>query len=183
MIAETRRLIPGKPIRYIVNTHHHFDHSGGLRTYIAQSATIVTHQDNIEFYRDVVFHPGARTLEPRRSCRARCPWFAGNRVPTYETVNQKYVLSDGVRTLDLYSLQGVGHAGTMLVAYLPTEKILINADLYSPPAPGAQPPTVNASLRSLRDNIRRLGLEVDGTLVSTVKSGRTRDFLRIVGES
>jgi glyoxylase-like metal-dependent hydrolase (beta-lactamase superfamily II) len=44
VIAEVGRLIPNKPIRYVVNTHHHFDHSGGLRTYLAQGATIVTHQ-------------------------------------------------------------------------------------------------------------------------------------------
>ena len=71
----------------------------------------------------------------------------------------------------------------MLVAYLPTEKILINADLYSPPAPGAQPPTVNASLRSLRDNIRRLGLEVDRHVGIHGQVGAHADFLRIVGES
>ena len=180
VIAETRRLIPGKPIRYLVNTHHHFDHSGGLRTYIAQSATIVTHQANLEFYRDVVSHPGARTLEPD-VLSSTLPWFAGNRVPTFETVNQKYVLSDGVRTLDLYSVQGLGHAGTMLVAYLPTEKILINADLYSPPAPGAQPPAVNASLRSLHENIQRLNLDVDRHVGIHGQVGSHADFLRLVG--
>ncbi len=116
VIAETRRLIPGKPIRYIVNTHHHFDHSGGLRTYIAQSATVVTHQSNLEFYANVVSHPGARTVEPD-ILASTLPWFAGNRVPAFETVNQKYVLSDGVRTLDLCPVQGLANASTMLDAY------------------------------------------------------------------
>ena len=134
VIAETRRLIPGKPIRYVVNTHHHFDHSGGLRTYVAQSATVVTHASNRDFYEHVLFNPAPRTLAPDLWSK-----FASN-PPSIETVGEKYVISDGVRTLDLYRAQGSAHAGTMLIAYLPAEKILINADLYSPPAPGAQPP-------------------------------------------
>ncbi len=182
VIAETHRLIPGKPIRYLVNTHHHFDHSGGLRTYIAQSATVVTHQANLQFYRDVVSHPGARTLDPD-ILSSTLPWFAGNRVPTFETVNQKYVLSDGVRTLDLYSVQGLGHAGTMLVAYLPTERILINADMYSPPAPGAQPPAATPAIRVLNDNIRRLSLDVDRHVGLHGQVGSHADFARIVGGS
>jgi glyoxylase-like metal-dependent hydrolase (beta-lactamase superfamily II) len=181
VIAETRRLIPGKPIRYLVNTHHHFDHSGGLRTYIAQSATVVTHQDNLEFYRDVVSHPGARTLEPD-VLSSTLPWFAGNRVPAFETVSQKYVVSDGVRTLDLYPVQGLTHSGSMLVAYLPTEKILINADLYSPPAQGAQAPAATPAIRGLHDNIRRLGLDVATHVGIHGQVGSHADFLKIVGE-
>ena len=50
VIAEVKKLIPNKPIKYLVNTHHHFDHSGGLRTYIDEGATIVTHEVNKEFY-------------------------------------------------------------------------------------------------------------------------------------
>ncbi len=182
VIAETRRLIPGKPIRYIVNTHHHFDHSGGLRTYVAQSATVVTHQANVEFYNDVVFHPGARNMESD-VLSSTLPWFAGNRVPSFEAVNQKYVVSDGVRTLDLYPIQGLGHAGTMLVAYLPAEKILINADMYSPPAPGGQPPAATPAIRVLNDNIRRLGLDVDRHVGIHGQVGSHADFLRIVGGS
>src|SRR6185295_9133498 len=55
VIAEVNKLVPGKPIRYLVNTHHHWDHSGGLRTYVAQGTTVVTHQGNKEYYEQVVF--------------------------------------------------------------------------------------------------------------------------------
>ena len=180
MIAEVRRLIPSKPIRYVVNTHHHFDHSGGLRTYVAQSATVVTHQGNRDFYSDVSFHPGTRTMEPD-ILSSRMPWFGGNRVPTFETVGTKYVISDGVRTLDLYPMQGLDHAAGMLIAYLPTERILINADLYSPPAPGAQAPAVNANMRSLAANIRRLNLNVDRHVGIHGGVASQQDFLAIVG--
>ena len=60
VIAEVRRLLPKKPIRYIVNTHHHSDHAGGLRTYVAQSATVVTHEANRNFF---VFYQAQALLD------------------------------------------------------------------------------------------------------------------------
>ncbi|MBM3819310.1 MAG: MBL fold metallo-hydrolase [Acidimicrobiia bacterium] len=161
VIGEVRRLVPNKPIRYVVNTHYHFDHSGGLRTYVAMGATVVTHARNREFYEDVFFYPAPRTLEPDL-LSTRYPWFRGNRANAFETVTDKYVISDGVRTLDVLALQGIIHDGNMLVAYLPTERILINADMFGPPAPNAPLPTrPNTNVRELAANIRRLNLAVD----------------------
>jgi len=160
VLGEVAKVIPNKPIRYVVNTHHHFDHSGGLRTYLAQGATIVTHQANREYYEDVLFNPAPRTLQPDRFSTFY-PYFVGGRRPLpIETVNQKYVLSDGVRTVDLYPMQGLNHAATMLIVYLPKEKILVNADLYSPPAKGAAPPAPNPNMMTLLRNIQRLKLDV-----------------------
>jgi hypothetical protein len=89
------------------------------------------------------------------------PYFTGGRRPLpVETVNQKYVLSDGVRTVDLYPVQGLNHAAGMLIVYVPKEKILVNADLYSPPAQGAPLPAPNANIRALQQNIQRLKLDV-----------------------
>jgi glyoxylase-like metal-dependent hydrolase (beta-lactamase superfamily II) len=160
VLAEVAKLIPNKPIRYVVNTHHHFDHSGGLRTYLAQGATIVTAQGNRDYYEAVLFNPAPRTLEPDRFS-TYYPYFVGGRRPLpIETVNQKYVISDGSRTLDLYPMQGLNHAAGMLLAYFPKEKILVNADLYSPPAQGAAAPAPNPNMRSLQQNIQRLKLDV-----------------------
>lgn len=180
VIAETRRLIPGKPIRYTVNTHHHFDHSGGFRTYVALGATVVTHQANRDFYRNVVLHPGRRTVEPDLLSSV-VPRFSDDREPSIETVNAKYVISDGSRTIDLYPVQGLAHAGTAIIAYLPAEKILINADLYSPPAPDAPPPAPNASLRTLNQNIQRLGLDVERHVGIHGQVASHADFLKISG--
>ena len=66
VIAEAQRLVPGKPIQYVINTHHHFDHAGGLRTYLSQGTTIVTHETNKEYYLDILFHPSPRELDPDR---------------------------------------------------------------------------------------------------------------------
>ncbi len=183
VISEVNKLIPNKPIKYVVNTHHHFDHSGGLRTYLAQGATIVTHQANKEYYENVLFSTAPRTLQPDRFS-TYYPYFSGGRRPLpIETVNQKYVISDGVRTVDLYPMQGLNHAATMLLVYLPKEKILVNADLYSPPAQGAPAPDVNANMRTLRQNIQRLKLDVAQHVPIHGVPGPNDQFVKIVGAS
>jgi glyoxylase-like metal-dependent hydrolase (beta-lactamase superfamily II) len=181
VIAEVTRLIPNKPIRYVVNTHHHFDHTGGLRTYLAQGATIVTHQGNRDYYERVLFSPAPRTLMPDRFS-TYYPYFTGGRRPLpIETVNQKYVISDGVRTLDLYPVQGLNHAANMLIAYFPKDQILVNADLYSPPAPGAPAPAPNANMRTLQQNIQRLKLDVSRHVPIHGRPGPADQFVQIVG--
>ena len=179
VIAETRRLAPNKPIRYLVNTHHHFDHSGGMRPFVAEGAAIVTHQMNREFYKKVHFSPASRTLQPDRL-------FLLNpdvvRDPVFELVNQKYVISDGTRMLDVYPVQGLNHAGTMLVAYLPRERVLVNADLYSPPAQGAPLPAANPNMRALQQTIQRLRLDVAQHVPIHGRVGTHDEFVKIVGQ-
>jgi glyoxylase-like metal-dependent hydrolase (beta-lactamase superfamily II) len=183
VIAEIRRLIPNKPIQYVVNTHYHFDHSGGLRTYVAQGAIVVTHAGNRQFYEDVFFYPAPRTLEPDL-LSMRYPWFRGNRTEVVEGVTQKYVISDGVRTLDLLPLQNIIHDGNMLVAYLPTEKILINADMYSPPPPNAQQlPRPGTNAREFLANIKRLKLDVDRHVAIHGGVGPHETLVRMVGQA
>ena len=180
VLAEVQKLVPNKPIQYVVNTHHHFDHSGGLRTYVAHGATVVTHQANREFYEQVFFYPSARTLQPDL-LSTRYPWFSGNRIPAIEPVNQKYVLSDGVRTMDILPVQGLNHNSNMLIVYLPAEKILVNADLYGPPAAGAAAPAVNANMTALRQNIQRLKLDVAQHVPIHGNPGTHQQFMTIVG--
>ena len=181
VLAEVGRLIPNKPIRYIVNTHHHFDHSGGLRTYLAQGATVVSHQANRDFLENVLFDPSARTMMPDRFSMYY-PYFSGGRRPLpIEAVNQKYVISDGVRTIDLHPMQGLNHHAGMLLVYFPKEKILVNADLYTPPAQGATAPAPNANMRSLQANIQRLKLDVGQHVPIHGQPGPAAQFVQIVG--
>ena len=112
VLEAVSKAIPNKPVRYIVNTHHHLDHLAGLRTYIAQGSTLVTHRDNADFYEKVMFATLPRTLMPDR-LSTFYPNFAAARRPVIERVNQKYVLSDGFRypvkiLLILLAVSGAG---------------------------------------------------------------------------
>ena len=124
IINEAKRLIPGKPIRYVVNTHHHIDHSSGLRTFVAEGATVVTHEVNKAYYEKLFALP--HTLEPDRLMREK-------RTPKIETMSEKKVMTDGNHVIELYHLQGSGHNEGLIVAYFPKEKILVEADAFNRP--------------------------------------------------
>ena len=135
VIAEVKKTFPNKPIRYLVNTHHHFDHLGGVRTYVAEGATVITDARNRNFYNRVVLAPQPRSLQPDRlSTRPFAPTGPGELA--VQGFTDQYTISDGNETIELYHVDGLNHSDNMLVAYLPKEKILVNADLYSPPAAG-----------------------------------------------
>jgi glyoxylase-like metal-dependent hydrolase (beta-lactamase superfamily II) len=152
VIAAVKKLVPSKPIRYVVNTHQHFDHSGGLRAFVAEGTTILTQTLNKPYYERVWMNP--HTLNPDREATAR-------RKPVIEAVADKRVLSDGTRSLELCRLQGSDHADTILIGYLPKERILIEADVYTPPAANVPlPAAVNAEAANLYANLERLRLEV-----------------------
>lgn len=152
VIAKARELRPNKPLRYAVNTHHHFDHSGGVRAAMSEGLAIVTHAGNVAFVRDVARR--RHTLQPDA--------LAGRpKSPTVVSVGAKRVFQDRARTVEVYHLRGSPHTSTMIVAYLPTERILVQADAYSPPAPNAPPPPAFPFAKNLVENVERLGLRVD----------------------
>jgi hypothetical protein len=174
------KLAPNKLVRYIINTHHHFDHSSGLRTYIAQGSTLVTHKDNADFYEQVMFSPAPRTLMPDRLSTFYPNFTASRRPVPIERVNQKYVLSDGNQVVELYPMLGSTHIGPMLIAYLPKQKILVNADMYTPPAPGAQIPSqAMQGIQALKSNIDRLKLDVAQHVTLHGTPGSHENFLKL----
>lgn len=152
LIAKAKEIAPGKPIRYVVNTHVHFDHSGGLRTFVDAGATIVTHKDNRSYYEQAWKAP--HTLIPDRLV-------ASNKAPRFETYSGRHVLSDGQRAIELHDIAGNGHNDAFTLAYLPTEKVLVEADAYTPGAANAPAPVPpNPYTVNLYDNIIRLKLDV-----------------------
>ena len=155
VIEEVVKLIPNKPIRFLINTHQHFDHIGGLRTYMHIGATIITHQKNFNFYNRDVLNYAPRTLSP--DMLSLWPPTEVAEGYQYETVRENYVLSDGTRNLNISYVQPLAHVEGMLMAYLPKEKIVIEADLYDSSS-GANTPT--AANRAFYNHVQRLGLDV-----------------------
>jgi glyoxylase-like metal-dependent hydrolase (beta-lactamase superfamily II) len=152
VIAEAKRLIPNKPIRYVINTHSHIDHSGGLRAFVAEGSTILTHQVNKAYLEKVLSAP--HTLNPDKAQQS-------GKKPVVEAVGDKKVLTDGTRVIELYHLRNFPHHDGMLIAYLPKEKVLLEADGYNPQAVTAKPLNPPSPFTtSLLDNILRLKLDV-----------------------
>jgi glyoxylase-like metal-dependent hydrolase (beta-lactamase superfamily II) len=152
VIAKVKETIPNKPIKYLVNSHVHFDHSGGVRTYVDEGATIVTHADNKPYYEKA--WAALHTINPDKLALSK-------KAATFETFTDKHVLTDGSRTIEIHKIAGGGHNDAFAMVYLPKEKILIEGDAWTPPAANAPPPTaVNPFAVNLDENITRLKLDV-----------------------
>lgn len=176
VIDEIVKLIPNKPIRFLVNTHQHFDHIGGLRTYMHIGATIITHWKNMPFYVRDVLNYAPRTLAP--DLMALAPPTEVAEGYQYEAVRENYILSDGTRQLNITYVQPLGHAEGMLMAYLPKERIIIEADLYDsfPAATKATPANL-----ALRRHAERLGLDVAMIAPIHGRAVPWSDFLKLTG--
>ena len=197
VIEEAARLAPNKLIKYVVNTHHHFDHAGGLRTYLSQGTTVITHESNKQYYMDILFAAAPRELQPDRMARFNPMYMISRRPAPIETVASglgapgggasKYVITDGERVVEIFHVQDMAyeledptlaqgnHSADMLMAYLPREKILINADLYTPGAPVA-----TAGMRTLYHNMRKQKLDVAQHVPLHGRVAGNDEFLKIV---
>lgn len=152
LIAKVKEINPNKPIRYVVNTHEHFDHSGGLRTFVDEGATIVTHQINVPLFKKAWAAP--RTINPDRLALSK-------KAPKFKAFSDKLVLTDGERPVEIHLIAGTGHDDGIALAYLPKEKILVEVDVFTPTAANAPlPSTVSPYAVNLNDNIKRLKLDV-----------------------
>jgi glyoxylase-like metal-dependent hydrolase (beta-lactamase superfamily II) len=118
-VAEVKKLVPNKPIRYVMNTHPHSDHTGGLPVLVAEGATIITQKNNVAFLDKALNTP--RTL--LTDTLAKNPKKA-----KFEAVDEKKVYSDGTRTVELYHVSPVPHSNGLMIAYIPKEKILFQGD-------------------------------------------------------
>ena len=180
VLDEIVKLILDKPVRFLINTHQHHDHIGGLRTYMHIGATIITHWKNYDFYTRDLLNYAPRTLEP--DMLSLWPPTELAEGYQYETVRENYVLTDNRRNLEISYVHPLAHVEGMLVAYLPEEKILIEADLFDAPLNGEPLPAIaNAANRSLYNHVLRLGLEVDTIVPIHGQAVSWDDFLRLVG--
>jgi glyoxylase-like metal-dependent hydrolase (beta-lactamase superfamily II) len=147
-IAEAKKLIPNKPIRYIMNTHAHADHTGGLPAMVAEGATIITHKNNETFFDRALNTP--RTLLNDRLA-------TNPRKAKIESVSDRKVYSDGARRVEMYHIYPAPHSNGMMVAYFPKEKVLFQGD-FSLPAAG-QP--ANDHIKALVPALEKLNLDFE----------------------
>jgi glyoxylase-like metal-dependent hydrolase (beta-lactamase superfamily II) len=146
VIAKAHELRPEKPLTTLVTTHHHFDHTAGVRAAVAEGLKIVTHAGNAAFFEEVAKRP--HTISP--DALAKNP-----RPATVETVDDELVIKDAAMEMALYHVAGNPHSDTMLMAYFPRARVIVEVDAFSPAS------SVHPYAANLLQNItkRKLGVE------------------------
>ncbi len=126
-----REVVPDKPIRFVVVTHFHNDHGGGVRAFAAEGATVLTAAADADVVRRYLNapHTASPDLLSQRSVAT-----------TVEVVRDRRVITDGSRTLEVHATGSNPHTADMLVAFLPSERVMFVSDLMN----GAPPPTLRA---------------------------------------
>ncbi len=149
VIEQARELVPDKPLRYVINTHHHFDHSGGLRAAVSEGLTVITHETNRSLFEDLVARQ--HTIVADRLAQNPAELML-------ETVtgDEVYELKGGTRIMELYRIGDNPHNDGMLAVYLPGEQILIQADMYIPGVGGEFATAAAVLLQSIRDRELRV---------------------------
>ena len=146
VIAKAKELRPGKPLTQVVNTHHHFDHSGGVRAAVSEGLAVITHEKNVPFFKEAMTRP--HTIAPDALAKNQKPL-------TIEGVADEKTLQDSAMTINLYHIAGNPHGDALLMAYFPKQKLLVEVDAYSPGS-AVQPYAAN-----LIENIKKRSLQVD----------------------
>jgi glyoxylase-like metal-dependent hydrolase (beta-lactamase superfamily II) len=174
VIAKAKELMPEKPIRYVIAMHHHWDHMGGIRTAIDEGATIVTHESNRALLERAAVAP--HLINPDRLSKSKKPL-------KLQTVGTEGVLTDGARTIKLYTMTGFDHTGDMLLVYLPKERLLAEADTYSPNATPMTPliATKVPYAAALHATLQRL--KPDVVTIAPFHGARTVDVAEIARQA
>jgi len=170
VIKAAKEQIPNKPIRYLIASHHHFDHFGGARAAAAEGATIVFPDFDKAYFEKAYANP--HTLNPDALAKS-------GKKAKFETFRGSKVITDGARRIEIYTIENNIHADGFMMIYLPKEKILMEADAFSPrsPAPITQTPAfINPSTRNLWDNIQARKLQVETILPMHGRIGKLAEL-------
>ena len=168
VIAKAKETVPNKPLTQLVTTHHHFDHTAGLRAAIAEGMNVITQTGNKEWVERMADRP--HTIQPdalvKRATRL-----------VVETVDDEQEFADQTMQVRVYHVAGNPHSDTMLMVHVPRERVLIEVDAYSP---GAGPHIYAANLL---ENIDKRKLRVDRIVPLHGTMGSMADFRKVIPQS
>ena len=126
MIAKARELRPAKPVTTLILTHHHGDHTSGVRAAVSEGVTrLVAHKSIRAFLQEILRRP--HTIVPDALAKKPQP-----KPVTIVDVDDQLVLKDSAMAVNLYYVLDLAHASSMLMVYFPSGRVLTDADLYFP---------------------------------------------------
>jgi len=175
-LAEIRRVAPGKPVKYVVSTHFHSDHIGGLRPFIAEGATIVTTPTARQVITDFLV-TGTRTRGAPDTL-SKAP-----RVAVIELAGKKRVLGDANHRIEVLDVSPNPHASEILVVWLPGERLLFEGDVLDLLVPENRPSMPGDDTRALAKSIAALGLDVDRIIAVHGRPGTRADLDRTLART
>lgn len=120
VIDKARTLVPNKPLTEVIVTHHHFDHTGGLRTAVAEGLTVISHQGNESIFREMTSRKA--TLKPDLLTRS-------GKTLKFRGMDDTLVLKDNSMEVDLFRLHDNTHAPYLIAAFVPRDNLLVQGDL------------------------------------------------------
>jgi glyoxylase-like metal-dependent hydrolase (beta-lactamase superfamily II) len=127
VLAKAKELRPNKPVTTLLVTHHHADHTSGVRLAVAEAGVteIITHRSNVAYINDVLMRP--HTINPDALAKK------GNvKLPKITAIDDTGVLRDAMMTVNMYHIRDNSHADSMLMLYFPNGKIVTQPDIYMP---------------------------------------------------
>ena len=143
-IDAASRLVPGKPVTQLIVTHHHFDHTAGLRAAVSRGLAVISHRGNEAIFREMIARPAV--LYPDELARSPHPL-------VFIPVDEKLVLEDRTRRLEIYHVLGHSHMANAVFAYLPAARIMMEGDL------GDASWTWHWWASALNENIKAYGID------------------------
>jgi glyoxylase-like metal-dependent hydrolase (beta-lactamase superfamily II) len=146
VIAKAKETVRNKPLTELVTTHHHFDHTAGLRAAISEGMTVITQAGNRAWVDDMARRP--HTIQPDTLAKNV------SRL-NIDTVDDQKEIKDQSMTVQLFHVAGNPHSDTMLMAYIPSLRVLVEVDAFSPGA------AVNPYAANLLENVTKRNLRVD----------------------
>ncbi|HYE87767.1 MAG TPA: MBL fold metallo-hydrolase [Vicinamibacterales bacterium] len=146
VIATAKATVPNKPLTQLVITHHHFDHTAGMRAAIAEGMTMITHAGNREWVEHMAKRP--HTIAPDTLARNATRLVV-------DTVDDEKVFKDASQAATVYHVAGNPHSETMVMVYIPRDRLLVEVDAFSPTS------AVHPYAANLLENIQRRKLQVD----------------------
>jgi hypothetical protein len=145
VIDAAKAKYPGKPIKYLVLTHHHMDHTGGMRAYVAEGATVIVPDQDKAYFEQVVKAP--HTIAPDALAKQTKP-------ATIMGVADHMALKDDTAEINLYNVPNP-HVDGMLIGHVVKDNVVWLTDIWSPGRDANRSPGVLA----VNDAVKKIGIK------------------------